>query len=91
MATLVQPRRILSNLPCMAGPADNRSVIEFRQVGFRLQNGNHLVSDLTLQVCRGETLVLLGRSGSGKTTTVKLINRLLAPSSGEVRVSGSST
>ena len=47
-----------------------------------------LLQDLNLQVQRGETLVLLGRSGSGKTTTLKLINRLLAPSSGEVYVNG---
>jgi len=43
---------------------------------------------LNLQVRRGQTLVLLGRSGSGKTTTLKLVNRLLAPSGGEVRVNG---
>src|SRR5207244_11013673 len=47
-------------------------------------------SDL-LDVRRGETLVLLGRSGSGKTTTLKLINRLLTPSAGEVRVEGRTT
>ena len=40
---------------------------------------------------QGETLVLLGRSGSGKTTTLKLINRLLLPTSGEVRVNGQRT
>jgi len=39
-------------------------------------------------VQRGETLILLGRSGSGKTTTLKLVNRLLTPSGGEVRVNG---
>jgi osmoprotectant transport system ATP-binding protein len=46
---------------------------------------------LNLQVQRGETLVLLGRSGSGKTTTLKLINRLLTPTFGEVRVNGTPT
>jgi ABC-type proline/glycine betaine transport systems, ATPase components len=45
---------------------------------------------VSLQVARGETLVLLGRSGSGKTTTLKLVNRLASPSSGEVRVNGKS-
>src|SRR5262249_40673086 len=39
----------------------------------------------------GETIVLLGRSGSGKTTTLRLINRLLEPSSGEVVVEGTRT
>jgi osmoprotectant transport system ATP-binding protein len=46
------------------------------------------VSDLNLTVARGETLILLGRSGSGKTTTLKLINRLLEPSEGEIIISG---
>jgi osmoprotectant transport system ATP-binding protein len=46
---------------------------------------------VNLEVTRGETLVLLGRSGSGKTTTLKLINRLLEPSAGEVRVEGRAT
>jgi osmoprotectant transport system ATP-binding protein len=64
-------------------------VIEFRDVSYRLQ-GAAILSNLNLQVHSGEILVLLGRSGSGKTTTLKLINRLLTPSSGDVRVSGAS-
>ena len=50
-----------------------------------------LVSDVTFTVGAGETLVLLGRSGSGKTTTLKLINRLLEPTGGEVRLQGEAT
>jgi osmoprotectant transport system ATP-binding protein len=65
--------------------------IEFDHVSFTLADGRPLLSDLTLQVRTGETLVLLGRSGSGKTTTMKLINRLLDPSAGEVRVESQST
>src|ERR1700734_1470227 len=67
------------------------SVIEFRDVEYTLPNGLQLLSGLNLQVQRGETLVLLGRSGSGKTTTLKLVNRLLNPSGGEVRVNGAPT
>jgi len=63
-------------------------VIEFRDVAYLLPDGQPLLSGLNLQVQRGETVVLLGRSGSGKTTSLKLINRLLTPTSGEVRVNG---
>jgi osmoprotectant transport system ATP-binding protein len=55
-------------------------------------NGNRtLISGLNLSIRRGETLMLLGRSGSGKTTTLKLINRLLSQSEGKVLVDGRST
>ena len=70
---------------------ETQKSIEFADVSFRLPDGRTLLSDLTLQVNRGETLVLLGRSGSGKTTTMKLINRLIDPTEGEVRVEGKST
>lgn len=66
-------------------------VLEFRNVAYVLPNRQPLLSGLNLRVHRGETLILLGRSGSGKTTTLKLINRLLTPSSGEVLVNGVAT
>ena len=62
-------------------------VIEFRDVSYGLANTQVLVG-LNLQVARNETLVLLGRSGSGKTTTLKLINRLVSPTSGEILING---
>lgn len=46
------------------------------------------VENLSLQVPEGETLVLLGSSGSGKTTTLKMINRLVEPTSGMITVDG---
>jgi osmoprotectant transport system ATP-binding protein len=64
--------------------------IEFDHASFHL-NGRPLLQDLVLSVRQGETLVLLGRSGSGKTTTLKLINRLLLPTAGDVRVNGRRT
>ena len=64
-------------------------VIEFVGVSFNVA-GTQVLSELSLQVHSGETLVLLGRSGSGKTTTLKLVNRLLSPTSGDVRVKGRS-
>lgn len=65
---------------------DDEIAIEFRDVSFVVGGGKKLLAGLDLRVRRGETLVLLGRSGSGKTTTMKLINRLIDPTSGEVRV-----
>jgi len=62
-------------------------VIEFRNVSYQV-NGVQVLADLNLHVARGETLVLLGRSGSGKTTTLKLVNRLVSPSSGKILVNG---
>lgn len=70
------------------GPLTADLAIEFRDVSYKLPTGELLLTDLNLEVRRGQTLVLLGRSGSGKTTTLKLINRLLSPSGGEVRVNG---
>jgi osmoprotectant transport system ATP-binding protein len=66
--------------------SDGQATIEFRDVSFALPDGRKLLAKLNLQVKKGETLVLLGRSGSGKTTTMKLINRLIDPTSGEVRI-----
>ena len=71
--------------------AARNAVIEFRSASYRLGPDRALLAPLDLTVNRGETLVLLGRSGSGKTTTLKLINRLLEPTSGEVLVEGKPT
>jgi len=64
-------------------------VLEVKDLRYHLPgNGRPVVDGISFSVGAGETLVLLGRSGAGKTTTLKLVNRLLEPSSGEVRVSG---
>jgi len=65
-------------------------LVQFHNVSFSLPNVA-ILHDLDLTVERGETLVLLGESGCGKTTTLKLVNRLLTPSTGEVQVEGKAT
>jgi osmoprotectant transport system ATP-binding protein len=65
--------------------------IEFVNVDYVVDANRTLLSGLNLSVNRHEALILLGRSGSGKTTTLKLINRLLSPTRGEVRVDNKST
>ena len=68
-------------------PSGASPVIEFRDVFYHVA-GMQVLSGLNLQVQLGETFVLLGRSGSGKTTTLKLVNRLLSPAAGDVLVKG---
>jgi len=64
------------------------SAIQFSDVTFRVSADRALLSDVSLSVRQGETLMLVGRSGSGKTTCLKMINRLLTATEGEVRVDG---
>ena len=64
--------------------------VEFHNVTYQLGQ-RPLVLNLNFRIEAGETLVLLGRSGCGKTTTLRLINRLLTPTIGEVQVEGVST
>ena len=64
-------------------------IVDFCQVSYHI-NQRFLVDNLNFKVHAGETLVLLGRSGSGKTTTLKLINHLLTPTQGEILVQGKS-
>jgi len=75
-----------------AGPAVE---VEFRNVAYRAAGARGksqaVLQSLNLTLFRGETLVLLGRSGSGKTTALKLVNRLLEPTEGDVLVESHST
>jgi osmoprotectant transport system ATP-binding protein len=66
-------------------PQSPEITVEFRDVSFEINHRN-LLSHLNLTIYQGEAIVLLGRSGSGKTTTLKLINHLLIPSTGVVLV-----
>src|SRR6202165_3230322 len=69
----------------------NDPLVEFRGVSYAVNGGAPIIDHLSLAVSRGETLVLLGESGCGKTTTLRLVNRLLMPTTGQVWVEGKPT
>ena len=77
-------------MPDSAPTGMSHADIEFRDVSYDVGEGR-ILSDVSFSVESGETLVLLGRSGAGKTTALKLINRLLIPTYGQVLVKGRST
>ena len=66
------------------------ALVEFRGVSYEIA-GKPILADLSLRIEPGETLVLLGRSGSGKTTALKMINGMLFPTRGQVLVDGRPT
>ena len=70
---------------------NSRALVEFHNVSYAIDSSRNIIDGLSLDVSRGETLVLLGESGCGKTTTLRLVNRLLTPTSGEVVVEGKAT
>jgi len=65
-------------------------LVEFRDVGYQTA-GKTILSHISFSVEAGETVVLLGRSGSGKTTALKMTNGMLFPTSGQVLVEGRAT
>jgi osmoprotectant transport system ATP-binding protein len=66
------------------------AAIEFRSVSFSRPE-RAILENVSFAVPAGETLALVGRSGAGKSTILKLINRLLEPQAGTILVSGRDT
>ena len=73
------------NMPQVADPA-----VEFVDVNYEIA-GNQLLGNINLTLSPGTTTALLGRSGSGKTTLLRMVNALVMPTSGEVRVNNRTT
>ena len=71
-------------------PGDGSVVVEFRAVEFAYP-GRTIVAGFDLTIPRGDVLALVGRSGAGKSTVLRLVNRLLLPQAGTVFVEGRDT
>ncbi len=64
--------------------------VEFKNVNKRFPNaGYNALDDVSLQINEGELVTILGTSGCGKTTLLKMVNRIFEPDSGEIRLLGS--
>ncbi|MGB9606454.1 MAG: ABC transporter ATP-binding protein, partial [Bryobacteraceae bacterium] len=92
LASLQRIRQILNEQPRIAAPALIRKIpeggdIEFREVSV-LYDGTRALDHINLIVRQGEILAIVGRTGSGKSTLVRLIPRLLDPDEGQVLLGG---
>ncbi|MGW9627247.1 ABC transporter ATP-binding protein [Microbacterium sp. NPDC055521] len=65
-------------------------MIEFRSVTKTFPDGTHAVDDFSLVIPSRKTTVFVGSSGCGKTTLLRMINRMVEPTSGEVEIDGKS-
>ncbi|AFU05075.1 ABC transporter ATP-binding protein [Nocardia brasiliensis] len=64
------------------------SDIEFRGISKTYPDGTHAVTDLDLRIESGSFTVFVGPSGCGKTTSMRMINRMITPSSGTITIAG---
>jgi osmoprotectant transport system ATP-binding protein len=70
---------------------EDKTFLSLKGVTKRYSDGTSAVSELDLDIHRGEILVLIGPSGCGKTTTLRMINRLVEPTEGEITIDGEDT
>jgi osmoprotectant transport system ATP-binding protein len=67
------------------------AAVDFQGVSFRHADGTPVLDGLTLTIAAGEVVAMLGRSGAGKSTVLRLVNRMLLPTRGSVLVDGQDT
>lgn len=73
------------------GAADMKGSIDFEHVWFAYQGENYVLKDVSFSVAPGETLAIVGATGSGKTSIINLLSRFYEVNKGEIRIDGIST
>ncbi|WP_269311207.1 betaine/proline/choline family ABC transporter ATP-binding protein [Peptostreptococcus sp. CBA3647] len=63
-------------------------MIEYKNISKKYPNGKMAVRDVNMKFDKGEFVCFIGTSGSGKTTLMRMLNRMLEPTSGEITISG---
>jgi osmoprotectant transport system ATP-binding protein len=86
--TALAYRRAVRVRPRVPHRRDRAPLITFESVTKRYQDGTVAVDSLDLDIPDGQVMVLVGPSGCGKTTTLRMINRLVEPTSGRVLLNG---
>jgi len=81
----------VSELPKTESTNSGEPVIEIDKLWYAYPEGLTALRNVSLRICRGEFVAVMGRNASGKTTLVKHINGLLKPTKGKVRVAGIDT
>lgn len=79
------------HIPAVPRGVNQEPVVELTDVTFAYPHGGASVSDLNMCVYPGELVGIIGQNGAGKTTLTKLLNGLLHPASGTVRMAGMNT
>jgi ATP-binding cassette subfamily B protein len=65
-----------------------KGTVDFDKVWFAYNNENYVLKDVTFKIEPGETLAIVGHTGSGKTSIISLLNRLYEVSKGSIRIDG---
>src|SRR5206468_8957668 len=85
---------LMQQRPTIAAPSNpvplkhSSGAIEFRNVVVEFGGGRHAVNDVSFRIEAGTTVAIVGHTGSGKSTLVHLIPRLLDPTAGSIRLDG---
>ncbi|MHB1023644.1 MAG: ATP-binding cassette domain-containing protein [Acidobacteriaceae bacterium] len=81
----------MSTFSAASGSKFAKAFVEFDAASYILPDSRFLLQNISLHLDQGTTTAFLGRSGSGKTTLLRMVNGMVMPTQGEVRVRGKAT
>jgi ATP-binding cassette subfamily B protein len=88
VASILDASETLADAPDAREAVDLRGDVEFSHVTFAYRREHPVLEDVSFHARAGETIAIVGESGAGKTTAMKLLQRLYDPSAGAVHVDG---